>query len=177
MCDYWHASWHQRTLSIDREISLTPTILLRHTVSMSQRRVPQSYGLPQNPTWLAVNDFPKSDGTESQYPTALSETSVDESGRINYYVPTQNDDSICIRWRKELGDALAKHRRLPANKAYVLSTFPEGYKIFVQNKAQAGGKIRQDIYLYGQALLCSGTPRLCLSICRLQDRSQIPFDS
>ncbi|KIY69639.1 hypothetical protein CYLTODRAFT_442498 [Cylindrobasidium torrendii FP15055 ss-10] len=116
---------------------------------MSQRRVNQSHGLPQHPAWLSVKDFPKSDGTDSQYPTALSEASVDESGSVNYYVPAQNDDSICIRWRKELGDALAKHRRLPANKPYVLSTLPKGYKIFVQNKGQPGAKIRQDIYLYG----------------------------
>ncbi|KAI6113028.1 hypothetical protein F5141DRAFT_1111093 [Pisolithus sp. B1] len=113
---------------------------------MSGRGVSTGHVLPANPTYI---DFPISDGDPGQWPTNTTRV-VDSEGHVNYMRPVPLDESLCIKWRCEVGASLAVRLNKPAGPNYVLRGWPEGYQMFDHNKGLAGAP-RHDAYLIGSS--------------------------
>ncbi|KAI6041303.1 hypothetical protein EDC04DRAFT_2670256 [Pisolithus marmoratus] len=111
---------------------------------MSGRGVSTGHVLPANPTYI---DFPISDGDVDQWPTNTTRI-VDSEGHVNYMRPVPLDESLCIKWRCEVGASLAVRLNKPVGPTYVLRGWPENYQMFDHNKGPAGGP-RHDAYLMG----------------------------
>ena len=62
-----------------------------------------SYALPTNPSYL---DFPRSDGDPSIWPTNTT-SRVDDEGHVNFMREVALDEPLTIKWRVEVGAALA----------------------------------------------------------------------
>lgn len=83
---------------------------------MSARSTHKGFGsshvLPPNPTFL---DFPRSDGNTSNWP--LNTTyQVDNEGHVNYMREVALDEPLSIKWRVDVGAALAS--RLNMDREY-----------------------------------------------------------
>ncbi|KAI6164586.1 hypothetical protein EDD17DRAFT_1561350 [Pisolithus thermaeus] len=113
---------------------------------MSGRGVSTGYILPANPTYI---DFSISDGDPSQWPTNTTRV-VDSEGHVNYMRPVPLDESLCIKWRCEVGASLAVRLNKPVGPNYVLRGWPEGYQMFDHNKGLASAP-RHDAYLIGSS--------------------------
>ncbi|KAH7890844.1 hypothetical protein F5I97DRAFT_91417 [Phlebopus sp. FC_14] len=111
---------------------------------MSVRSISGAHVLPDNPTFI---DFPVSDGDQSQWPTNTTRA-VDSEGHVNFMRPVPLDESLCVKWRCEVGASLASQLKKPAGPTYVLRGWPEGYQMFDHNKGPAGNP-RHDAYLIG----------------------------
>lgn len=110
-------------------------------------------------------DFPRSDGDSSLWPSNTRRI-VDQEGQVNYMHPMELDDPLCIKWREELGRLVAERTGLPgqwnakscsatfirlmssAGPKYILSSWPEGYKMFMHYKGPQDNP-RADKYLFG----------------------------
>ncbi|KAL4065830.1 hypothetical protein V8B97DRAFT_1880890 [Scleroderma yunnanense] len=111
---------------------------------MSTRTISGGHILPPNPTYI---DFHVSDGDPVQWPENTTRL-VDSEGHVNYMRPVPLDESLCIKWRCEVGASLAVQLKKPAGPSYVLRGWPEGYQMFDHNKGPAGNP-RHDAYLIG----------------------------
>lgn len=77
---------------------------------MSVRRgLSNKHALPPNPTWVEI---PRSDGDESKWPQNTTRI-VDNSGEINWMRPVDIDESLCNKWRVEIGPRVAAVLGLP----------------------------------------------------------------
>ncbi|EGN96813.1 hypothetical protein SERLA73DRAFT_75668 [Serpula lacrymans var. lacrymans S7.3] len=108
------------------------------------RGIASTHVLPPNPTFV---DFERSDGSEAQWPTNTQKV-VDHEGQVNFMRPIPMDESMAIKWRREVGSALAKNLKMADGPNYVLRSWPEGYKMFDHNKG-AESNPRHDVYLIG----------------------------
>ncbi|KAH7921303.1 hypothetical protein BV22DRAFT_1122235 [Leucogyrophana mollusca] len=111
---------------------------------MSARGISSAHALPANPTFI---DFPRSDGDQSQWPTNTTKA-VDQEGHVNFMRPVPLDESLCIKWRREVGTSLAQRMGLPQGPTYVLRGWPDNYQMFDHNKGPQGNP-RHDAYLMG----------------------------
>ncbi|KAG0709404.1 hypothetical protein DFH29DRAFT_229175 [Suillus ampliporus] len=102
-----------------------------------------SYAIPANPNFL---DFPRSDGDPGKWPTNTTPT-VDSEGHVNYMRVVALDESLSIKWRVEVGAALATKLNM-AQGNYVLQGWPEGYQMYDHNKGPQDNP-RHDAYLMG----------------------------
>lgn len=75
---------------------------------MSSRAVSSKHILPTNPTWL---EFERSDGDPANWPTNTTRE-VDHEGHVNYMRVNTLDEPLAIKWRVEVGKALAEHMGL-----------------------------------------------------------------
>ena len=73
------------------------------------RSISSGHVLPPNPTFI---DFPLSDGDEGQWPTNTTRA-VDNEGHVNYMRVVPIDESLCIKWRCEVGASLALQLKKP----------------------------------------------------------------
>ncbi|KAI5999311.1 hypothetical protein F5J12DRAFT_847501 [Pisolithus orientalis] len=111
---------------------------------MSARGVSTGHVLPANPSFI---DFLTSDGDTDQWPTNTTRV-VDSEGHVNFMRPVPLDESLCIKWRCEVGASLAVRLNKPVGPSYVLRGWPEGYQMFDHNKGPVSGP-RHDAYLMG----------------------------
>ena len=132
---------------------------------MSARTISTGHVLPPNPSYI---DFPLSDGDSAQWPVNTTRV-VDNESHVNFMRPVPIDESLCVKWRCEVGASLAvqlnkpgmyffqrRRRRLGtyhrvhrlAGPSYVLRGWPEGYQMFDHNKGPASNP-RHDAYLIG----------------------------
>jgi len=103
-----------------------------------------AFSLPPNPKYI---DFPRSDGTQTTWPSDTTRV-VDHEGCVNYYDPLPLHHVQHIRWRVLTADALALKYKYDKGPNYVLRDFPENYRLFDHNKGPVSGP-RHDVYLYG----------------------------
>ncbi|KAJ8095235.1 hypothetical protein PM082_010458 [Marasmius tenuissimus] len=99
--------------------------------------------LPANPTYKI---FERSDGNSSRWPKNTE--CVVESGNVNWMQHLDLDHPLCIKWRCEIGAAVAKALSWPEGPTYVLADWPSGYRFYCHNKG-AKDSPRQDPYLFG----------------------------
>ncbi|KAF9240636.1 hypothetical protein BU15DRAFT_87549 [Melanogaster broomeanus] len=111
---------------------------------MSARVISSGHVLPPNPAFI---DFPVSDGDEGQWPTNTTRI-LDSEGHVNYMRAVPSDESLCIKWRCEVGASLASQLKKPSGPNYVLRGWPAGYQMYDHNKGPAGAP-RHDAYLIG----------------------------
>lgn len=71
--------------------------------------------LPANPSWL---EFERSDGDSFNWPTNTTRE-VDHEGHVNYMRICAIDEPLCIKWRVEVGKALAEHLELQRESCYI----------------------------------------------------------
>ncbi|KAJ7823025.1 hypothetical protein B0H13DRAFT_2291322 [Mycena leptocephala] len=102
------------------------------------------HALPNNPAYI---DFPRTDGDSALWPTNTTRE-IDAEGCVNYMQPVTLDESICIKWRVGVGDAISVALKLPGGQPHVLRDFPNGYRMFDHHKGKADNP-RHDIYLFG----------------------------
>jgi hypothetical protein len=77
--------------------------------SMSARRqYSDKHALPANPAWV---EFERSDGNESLWPSNTTRI-VDGEGHVNFMLPLDINEPMCIKWRTEVGAAVAVALRL-----------------------------------------------------------------
>ncbi|KAF7308845.1 Actin-related protein 8 [Mycena kentingensis (nom. inval.)] len=113
---------------------------------MSHRNHSSAHKLPANPNFIS---FSKSDGNSSTWPKDTTEV-VDDEGNVNFMRPVPLDESISVKWRIGIADALAAHFGYPdaSSRSYVLQSFPHGYAMYDHNKGKRSAP-RHDIYLFG----------------------------
>lgn len=70
---------------------------------MSNRALSNKHALPQNPTWI---EFERTDGDQTQWPPNTTRI-VDREGHVNYMRIASIDEPLSIKWRVEVGKALA----------------------------------------------------------------------
>jgi hypothetical protein len=75
---------------------------------MSNRGLSNKHALPANPTWV---EFERSDGDESNWPPNTTKV-VDREGHVNYMRVAAIDEALSIKWRVEVGKALAGFMKL-----------------------------------------------------------------
>lgn len=69
------------------------------------------YVVPPNPEYL---EFKTSDGSASRWPPASAITRVvDSEGSVNYFEHLPLEHAQNIKWRYEVGDALARASKMP----------------------------------------------------------------
>ncbi|KAJ3721247.1 hypothetical protein C8R42DRAFT_721970 [Lentinula raphanica] len=109
----------------------------------SKRGVNTRFELPDNPVFKSIHD---SDGDKSTWPR--NTTRIVESGQVNFmeYVPI--DEGVALKWRIQVGQALANAFNWPKGSNYVLQEWPANYRMFIHNKGAASNP-RQDVYLFG----------------------------
>jgi hypothetical protein len=76
---------------------------------MSNRGLSNKHALPANPSWI---EFERTDGDQSLWPTNTTKN-VDREGHVNYMRVSAIDESLSIKWRVEVGKALAIIMELP----------------------------------------------------------------
>ncbi|KAI0343026.1 hypothetical protein BDW22DRAFT_1297142, partial [Trametopsis cervina] len=108
------------------------------------RKIGNTHTLPPNPEWL---EFPRTDGDKSTWPPNTKR--VITGGEVNYFRPVEQDESLSINWRRQVGSKIAESLGLPAGKAYVMKAFPNAYQLFDHNKGKPDNP-RHDVYLYGE---------------------------
>ncbi|KAH7915297.1 hypothetical protein BJ138DRAFT_1170046 [Hygrophoropsis aurantiaca] len=113
---------------------------------MSARGISGAHALPANPSFI---DFPRSDGDPSQWPTNTAKV-VDGEGHVNFMRPVPLDESLSIKWRREVGNSLAQRMGLPTGPSYLLRGWPDNYQMFDHNKGPQNNP-RHDAYLMGSA--------------------------
>jgi hypothetical protein len=119
--------------------------------------------LPENPLWL---EFTRSDGDSSTWPSnSRTQRVVDAQGHVNFHRVIELDESHAVRWRTEVGAAVASQMGLPGNSQfffccarrdsnskeehrYVLKSWPSGYQLYDHHKG-AQNEPRHDLYLFG----------------------------
>ncbi|KAJ3743590.1 hypothetical protein DFH05DRAFT_1557935 [Lentinula detonsa] len=108
------------------------------------RTVNTKHELPANPVYKQIE---RSDGDRSTWPQNTTRI-VDSDGQVNYmhYVPL--DEGMAIKWRVQVGQALANGLNWPKGSAYVLQDWPADYRMFIHHKGPASNP-RQDVYLFG----------------------------
>ncbi|KAJ7224191.1 hypothetical protein GGX14DRAFT_648908 [Mycena pura] len=109
----------------------------------SHRNHSNKHALPDDPVYI---EFPHSDGNSNTWPKNTTEE-IDDEGCVNYMRPVDLDESICIKWRVGVGDAISMQLKYPTGN-HVLRDFPSGYRMFDHNKGKAGSP-RHDVYLFG----------------------------
>ena len=76
---------------------------------MSARRISTKNALPPNPTWV---EFPRTDGDSSKWPPNQTKI-VESDGTVNWMRPVDIDESLCVKWRTEIGPRVAAVLGLP----------------------------------------------------------------
>ena len=110
---------------------------------MSNRGLSNKHVLPANPTWI---EFERSDGDQNLWPRNTTKV-VDQESHVNYMRVAPLDDYISIKWRVEVGKALAGFMDLPG-KSRVLLTYlaPRGFSLLVSklyhNPFDRGARLR-----------------------------------
>ncbi|TFK63002.1 hypothetical protein BDN72DRAFT_827027 [Pluteus cervinus] len=110
---------------------------------MSQRKPAQHHTLPANPTYV---EFPRTDGNQALWPTHTTKI-VDSDGQVNFMLHLGLDSPISIKWRVQVGKAVALDMNMPEG-TYVLKDWPPGYRMFDHHKGPERGP-RHDVYLFG----------------------------
>jgi hypothetical protein len=130
----------------------------------ARRQYSDKHALPANPTWI---EFERSDGDENTWPSNTT-CVVDHEGHVNFMLPLEASESVCVKWRIEVGAAVAAALRLPGTlrewlderskslsvlvldgPSYVLKNWPEGYRMFDHHKGPQATP-RHDVYLMGE---------------------------
>lgn len=70
---------------------------------MSNRALSHKHALPQNPIWI---EFERTDGDQTQWPPNTTRI-VDREGHVNYMRVASIDEPLSLKWRVEVGKALA----------------------------------------------------------------------
>ncbi|KAF7308486.1 Actin-related protein 8 [Mycena chlorophos] len=114
---------------------------------MAHRSHSAKHVLPDNPIFI---DFPRSDGDARTWPTKTTEV-VDADGEVNFMRPVPLDESLAVKWRMGVADAMAlqfnyAHRD---EHRHVLRDFPAGYRMFDHHKGKQAAP-RHDVYLFGE---------------------------
>ncbi|KAF9266885.1 hypothetical protein L218DRAFT_978398 [Marasmius fiardii PR-910] len=108
------------------------------------RSVSTKHELPPN---AVFKDFERSDGNSSLWPKNVVRV-VDGEGHVNYMEHLPLDHPTAIHWRTSVGKALAKAFHWPGGPSYVLTGWPDQYRLYCHNKGPQDSP-RQDIYLFG----------------------------
>ncbi|KAF5350260.1 hypothetical protein D9758_007792 [Tetrapyrgos nigripes] len=108
------------------------------------RNLSNHHQLPANPIFVS---FERSDGDSSTWPRN-TEKIVDHEGHVNYMNPVSIEMGMGIKWRVQVGEALANALKWPKEGPYVLQDWPKGYAMFDHNKGLQAAP-RHDIYLFG----------------------------
>ncbi|KAF9073278.1 hypothetical protein BDP27DRAFT_1417405 [Rhodocollybia butyracea] len=108
------------------------------------RKVTSNWAIPPNPNYL---DITHSDGNRDLLPTNTNRV-VDSDGQVNFMQPVELDEGLAIKWRVQVGAALAKNNRYDNPDSYVLRDWPANYQMFLHNKGSQADP-RQDVYLFG----------------------------
>jgi hypothetical protein len=83
-------------------------VLLMSTRKSLSTRV---FTLPGDASWL---EFERSDGDPSTWPAEVrTERVVDKDGHVNFYRIIDLEESQGVRWRMEVGAAVAKQMNMP----------------------------------------------------------------
>ncbi|KAJ4475059.1 hypothetical protein J3R30DRAFT_3295061 [Lentinula aciculospora] len=100
--------------------------------------------LPSNPVYREIEH---SDGVQSAWPKNTTRI-VDSEGQVNWMQYVPSDEGMAIKWRVQVGQALANALNWPKGPNYVLQDWPADYRMFIHNKGPASNP-RQDVYLFG----------------------------
>jgi hypothetical protein len=76
-----------------------------------------SHAIPANPTFI---DFPRSDGDSSKWPTNTT-PHIDSEGHVNFMRQAALDESLSIKWRVEVGAALASKLNMAREYSFLIS--------------------------------------------------------
>ncbi|KAJ3909951.1 hypothetical protein F5879DRAFT_1070501 [Lentinula edodes] len=108
------------------------------------RSVNVKHELPPNPVFREIE---RSDGDRDTWPKNTTRI-VDSDGQVNYMQYVPSDEGIAIKWRVQVGQALANAFNWPKSFNYVLKDWPANYRMFIHNKGPVSNP-RQDVYLFG----------------------------
>lgn len=86
---------------------------------MSQRRLSEKHVLAKDAEAL---EFPRSDGDDSLWPTNTQRI-VDSEGQVNYMRPVDLDEAPSVKWRSEIGTALALAMKMPGKVSLIIEPF------------------------------------------------------
>ena len=75
----------------------------------ARRQYSDKHALPANPTWV---EFERSDGDENNWPSNTTRI-VDREGHVNFMLPLEINESVCLKWRTEVGAAVAVALKWP----------------------------------------------------------------
>lgn len=89
-----------------------------------------SHAIPPNPTFI---DFPRSDGDPSNWPTNTT-PHIDSEGHVNFMRQASLDESLSIKWRVEVGAALASKLNMP-RECFLSCTSHRSFISFFQQRA------------------------------------------
>jgi len=97
---------------------------------MSRTVNQEGYVVPPNPEYL---EFKTSDGNASRWPAASATTRiVDNEGSVNYFEHLPLEHPQNIKWRYEVGDALARALKMPGMFVVVSELEPDPFLQLVQ---------------------------------------------
>ncbi|KAJ4466097.1 hypothetical protein C8J55DRAFT_609374 [Lentinula edodes] len=108
------------------------------------RSVNVKHELPPNPVFREIE---RSDGDQDTWPQNTTRI-VDSDGQVNYMQYVPSDEGMAIKWRVQVGQALANAFNWPKGFNYVLKDWPANYRMFIHNKGPVSNP-RQDVYLFG----------------------------
>ncbi|KAF5387378.1 hypothetical protein D9757_005705 [Collybiopsis confluens] len=109
----------------------------------TSRNANTAHILPPDPVYLSVAH---SDGNVNTWPRNTER--VVENGEVNYMQHIPIDEGMAVKWRVQVGAALANALNKPKGPNYVLEDWPTNYRMYIHNKGAVGSP-RQDVYLFG----------------------------
>jgi hypothetical protein len=84
----------------------------------AKRHLTKLVVVPENPLWL---EFTGSDGDPSTWPPrARTQRVVDAQEHVNFYRVVDLDEPSALRWRIEIGAAVAGQMGLPGNMPFAM---------------------------------------------------------
>ena len=85
------------------------------------------FALPKDAHWL---EFERSDGDPSTWPSVTrTERVVDSDGCVNFYRIVDPEESYGVRWRMEVGTAIAKQMNMPGTYKQLSGDIPRLYRV------------------------------------------------
>lgn len=58
-------------------------------------------------------EFPRSEGTSSRWPLDRLDATPNDQGEVNFMRPIANNEPLCIKWRTQIGNEVARLLGLP----------------------------------------------------------------
>ncbi|KIY49986.1 hypothetical protein FISHEDRAFT_13262, partial [Fistulina hepatica ATCC 64428] len=93
--------------------------------------------------------FPCSDGDSNTWPLNVH-SNRDADGQVNYMRVVDDLETIHVKYRKGVANAIATSLDFPVVKpGYILAAFPNGYKMYEHMKGHYENP-RRDIYIFGR---------------------------